>query len=474
MPRVFVSYSHDSPEHAARVTALVRALRGDGVDARFDRHEHRVDDWAGWMREQIVEADGVLCVCTPTYRDRFEGRTRPGDGDGVTWEGGLVRTLLVQRKGDARAVLLKVDGRVSADVVPFELGNKTRYTLDVGALAKDADYGQLLAHLHGRSDEAAGPVDKPPDWLIKARRSVQADLDEHPGHSDRPTDSEAAAINGIVNEIIRQLRDEAAHRGRLEAWLTTHRAAAGLAAVLVVAVVGAWAFATHLGGQALLVDVRCPTLHADAPFVLWTAAAGPTTSDRLAAALRRASDAGALGLHLPVPWPDEPSEDLRAALAEAHARQPPLVVTALQTEASPREPLPGLHLLTLYKPQGLARFTVGGAEVDGSPSAAWPCEGADREPTEPFALAGLALGLPELACTPTWSDGWLAVGVAKEAQPRTVGDEDLAGRWALLDGIGMCEKLLAFEDPCGGRGLMTRCELAARLANSAWAEEGMP
>jgi len=37
MPRVFVSYSHDSPEHSARVLALAQALRGHGIDVELDQ-----------------------------------------------------------------------------------------------------------------------------------------------------------------------------------------------------------------------------------------------------------------------------------------------------------------------------------------------------------------------------------------------------------------------------------------------------
>ena len=33
MPKVFISYSHDSPEHSARVLEFANALRGHGVDA---------------------------------------------------------------------------------------------------------------------------------------------------------------------------------------------------------------------------------------------------------------------------------------------------------------------------------------------------------------------------------------------------------------------------------------------------------
>jgi hypothetical protein len=38
-PRVFLSYSHDSPPHAARLLGLALQLRRDGVDARIDQFD---------------------------------------------------------------------------------------------------------------------------------------------------------------------------------------------------------------------------------------------------------------------------------------------------------------------------------------------------------------------------------------------------------------------------------------------------
>src|SRR2546423_3358079 len=37
--RVFISYSHDSPEHESRVRDLAQQLRADGVDCRIDTFE---------------------------------------------------------------------------------------------------------------------------------------------------------------------------------------------------------------------------------------------------------------------------------------------------------------------------------------------------------------------------------------------------------------------------------------------------
>ena len=68
--RVFLSYSHDSDEQRAR--ELAERLRSDGVDAWLDRYEQAPPEgWPRWMIGQLERADFVLCICTDTYRARF-------------------------------------------------------------------------------------------------------------------------------------------------------------------------------------------------------------------------------------------------------------------------------------------------------------------------------------------------------------------------------------------------------------------
>ena len=91
-PKVFISYSHDTTEHIARVLKLSDALCRWGVDCHIDQYELAPANWLSWMQRQISEADFVLVVCTQKYCDRFEGReTRPS---GVGWEGGVITTEL--------------------------------------------------------------------------------------------------------------------------------------------------------------------------------------------------------------------------------------------------------------------------------------------------------------------------------------------------------------------------------------------
>ena len=91
-PRVFLSYSHDSDEHADRVLALADALRDRGIDVTLARYVHPApaEGWPRWMDRNLDEAQFVLMVCTETYRRRVMGREEPGKGLGVRWEGNLI------------------------------------------------------------------------------------------------------------------------------------------------------------------------------------------------------------------------------------------------------------------------------------------------------------------------------------------------------------------------------------------------
>src|SRR6266849_10196155 len=95
-PTVFISYSHDSEEHRARVLDLAQKLRGDGVDAVIDRYVNGSppQGWVLWMERQIEQAKFVLIVCTPTYKRRYEDQEPSGKGLGATWEAILTRQEL--------------------------------------------------------------------------------------------------------------------------------------------------------------------------------------------------------------------------------------------------------------------------------------------------------------------------------------------------------------------------------------------
>ena len=55
--RVFISYSHDSPEHIRAVLELSNQLREEGVDCALDQYETSPPEgWPRWMEKKIRES----------------------------------------------------------------------------------------------------------------------------------------------------------------------------------------------------------------------------------------------------------------------------------------------------------------------------------------------------------------------------------------------------------------------------------
>ena len=94
-PKVFISYSHDSPEHKQWVSELAAQLRHNGIDAILDQWDLGLgDDITRFMQRSIVNADRVLVVCTNQYVSKANA-----DEGGVGYESMIVNAELVQNLG---------------------------------------------------------------------------------------------------------------------------------------------------------------------------------------------------------------------------------------------------------------------------------------------------------------------------------------------------------------------------------------
>jgi hypothetical protein len=142
-PTVFISYSHDSPAHSARVLAFADRLRADDVDARLDRYEPGPSTgWPLWSEQWIVEADFVIIVCTETYKARFNQDAEPRTGRGVKWEGALVRQMLYDADMNGERFIPVVFDRADETHVPIVLGGLQRYVV-----SDEAGYQALYRRL---------------------------------------------------------------------------------------------------------------------------------------------------------------------------------------------------------------------------------------------------------------------------------------------------------------------------------------
>ena len=129
-PIVFISYSHDSPEHCDCVLALSDRLRNNGIDCTLDQYiDSPPEGWPRWMDRQIRAADFVLMICTPTYYRRVMGDEEPENGHGVAWESTLIYQYIYnQGTINTKFIPVLLEGANIADI-PTSWQSATYYRL---------------------------------------------------------------------------------------------------------------------------------------------------------------------------------------------------------------------------------------------------------------------------------------------------------------------------------------------------------
>lgn len=145
VPRVFVSYSHDSPEHKAWVKELSSKLRREGgVRTRLDDWHLRVGEEMGrFMIEEMEAADFVLIVSTPEYvRKANEGVGGSG------FEGSIATAALAKNVNTLKFIPIVTSSDGVAEIPNFVAGRKW---IDLGGpeqVDEDA-FQQLVDAIHG-------------------------------------------------------------------------------------------------------------------------------------------------------------------------------------------------------------------------------------------------------------------------------------------------------------------------------------
>lgn len=130
--RVFISYSHDSPEHCERILALADVLRSHGIDAELDAYHVRPSEgWPLWCEKQLRPENSafVLMICTETYCRRVEDKTCADEGRGVFWEGQMIYDYIYDEKGNTRFIPILLSGS-NTECIPRPVRNHTRYRIE--------------------------------------------------------------------------------------------------------------------------------------------------------------------------------------------------------------------------------------------------------------------------------------------------------------------------------------------------------
>lgn len=183
-PLVFVSYSHDSPDHKKWVAELATKLLGKGIDVILDQWDLRYgDDVPKFMERGVREADRVLIICTEPYVNK----SNEGKG-GVGYEAMIVTGELVRDLGTSKFIpIIKQD---SADPkLPVSISTRFYINLTDEKIF-DEEFEKLLRELHGTP-----PVKKPPlgenPFLTRKVQDIGAEKESAPESDELSREDDA-------------------------------------------------------------------------------------------------------------------------------------------------------------------------------------------------------------------------------------------------------------------------------------------
>jgi hypothetical protein len=147
--KVFISYSHDSPEHKERALRLSdRLIEDDGIDCTIDQYvDSPPQGWPRWMLDQIEQAQFVLMVCTQIYGDRVRGKAKPGEGKGAKWEGAIITQELYDAESNNTKFVPVLFKQADSAHIPVFLRGVTHYVITT-----DEGYDALYRRLTDQHD----------------------------------------------------------------------------------------------------------------------------------------------------------------------------------------------------------------------------------------------------------------------------------------------------------------------------------
>src|SRR5271165_3274482 len=224
-PRVLISYTHDSPEHEARVLALSDRLRSDGIDAVLDQYEiFPKRGWIQWMNQQLEQVQFVLIVCTETYRRRAAGEERPGVGLGAVHESRRIKQALYDDGGvNERFIPVLMSAQDRPSILP-ELRDYTHFLIS-GDAGYEALYGLLtnqpkvtkpvLGKLRALQPREAKPDSRNSSWNVPPRNTAFTGRETYlKTLHQNLAQTNAVALSGIGGMGKTQIAIEYAHRYR--------------------------------------------------------------------------------------------------------------------------------------------------------------------------------------------------------------------------------------------------------------------
>lgn len=196
-PTVFVSYTHENPDHKRWVAQLATDLRAHGVDARLDQWDLQLgDDVTLFMERGIRDAERVLLVCTPGYMRK----ANEGEG-GVGYERLVVTGELADKIDTNKFICVLRLGTKEYAIPTFA---KTRLYID---FTDDGTYDVSLEELLRAIHQAPAQI-KPPIGANPFKDGGQVVIEPARLADRRPSIEATGDIEQLFARATRLLRDK--------------------------------------------------------------------------------------------------------------------------------------------------------------------------------------------------------------------------------------------------------------------------
>lgn len=155
IPKVFVSYSHDSLDHKKWVLDLATRLRNNGIESIIDQWSLGPgDDLPQFMEKNLSGADRILMICTENYVQKANS----GSG-GVGYEKMIVTADLL-RQIDSNKVI-PIVRQTGSRKLPTFLQTKLYIDLSLDDQI-EIGFDNLVRSIHGAPLYVAPPVSNNP------------------------------------------------------------------------------------------------------------------------------------------------------------------------------------------------------------------------------------------------------------------------------------------------------------------------
>ncbi len=170
IPKVFISYSHDTIDHKKWVLDFAIRMRNNGIDSIIDQWELKPgDDIPHFMETHLSTSDKIIMICTEKYVEKANS----GKG-GVGYEKMIITSNLLKNIDENK--IIPIICQISTKALPIFL--KTKLFID---FSKSDDYEFAFDDLI-RTIHASPLYEKPPIGNNPFKAAIKTDtIKKHDG-----------------------------------------------------------------------------------------------------------------------------------------------------------------------------------------------------------------------------------------------------------------------------------------------------